>query len=944
MGDYEDALASPTSSAFHHFSFPRCPAPLVVATSAQSSVKTVRFAEMAPKYGKESLLDLSTSTIAAGNSLAVHLLDYLSVVKSAPQGFEELAITFLETSRVLFPVRIGLLAVAASRNHPPRSVNVDNDLKERLRRCAAAFASLDQLVARYIENEKRHGLGKLGKSFRMMSAGADIEKLRKTLIQCRETLRLSAVAFPSPLPDEHIEATAGIGYTALTAVLMPSESRAASRQSPTPRPHASMSQTTLRQDSPLPNLPQIPRQGFSTDTSDLYSPVSTLPERRSSVGTSLRADSGKGFVTSTRVMSDAVSELTPSEASMAASESLMSVRDLANYLPPQAIRSDSRSAPRFSPKRHPETVPAAARASLASAVQQGDHKVMEQLLDSGVPANGHPDHSLLREAILAHDHDSVRLLLLFGADVNAKDQAGSTPLHTATLASFPEAVQMLLRYGADPNLCSSPSGESALAASLNETRVHFAQLYLKHGASPDTVMENGLTPLTQIMEASTPISIVELLLLHNANPNGKNRRGETALFRAINADRADLVNLLLSHGADPNLPGPKHMLWPAVHKQEILELLLDHGADLRRAPGVLELATSINSLDAVQILLEHGADPNAKKDGIYTPLCSAIRDNRENLVEILLAAGADPNLAALDFPIFKCITYHRAHLLPQVLAAGATPNNPKGAAELAVTHNEIDALNVLLANGVDPNERNAAGHTALTTAIRTNNIPMLELLLANGADPAVRGQEWPIIMAVQHPDILAKLLPHIKPSRINKGALERAVVANQLASIKLLLAAGVSVEDRNGGVFSPLTTSIREDRKEIFRYLLDVAGADPNSPGEHLPIIKAIRRHRGDDLSYISHLLQRGADMNLMYRGWNAVLQALDDGDTAIFRLLAEEGNPDPGAQDENGRTVAEIMQERGMHEELEILLRGGAPSPKIGEAMAELRDLVKER
>ena len=33
-------------------------------------------------------------------------------------------------------------------------------------------------------------------------------------------------------------------------------------------------------------------------------------------------------------------------------------------------------------------------------------------------------------------------------------------------------------------------------------------------------------------------------------------------------------------------------------------------------------------------------DPNAKKDGIFTPLCTAIRDDRGQLVDILLAAGA----------------------------------------------------------------------------------------------------------------------------------------------------------------------------------------------------------------------------------------------------------------------------------------------------------------
>src|SRR6202012_1880325 len=109
-------------------------------------------------------------------------------------------------------------------------------------------------------------------------------------------------------------------------------------------------------------------------------------------------------------------------------------------------------------------------------------------------------------------------------------------------------------------------------------------------------------------------------LVYNADPNWKNGRGETALFKAINAERVDIVATLIEHGSNPNLPGPKHMLWPAPHlSPRSLEILLEKGADLNRAPGVLELATSINSLEAVTLLLKHGADPNVKKDGIFTP-------------------------------------------------------------------------------------------------------------------------------------------------------------------------------------------------------------------------------------------------------------------------------------------------------------------------------------
>ncbi|OJJ42799.1 hypothetical protein ASPZODRAFT_20076 [Penicilliopsis zonata CBS 506.65] len=104
-------------------------------------------------------------------------------------------------------------------------------------------------------------------------------------------------------------------------------------------------------------------------------------------------------------------------------------------------------------------------------------------------------------------------------------------------------------------------------------------------------------------------------------------------------------------------PGPKHPLWPAVRRPECLRLLLERGADTHKAPGIMEQATSTNNRDAVRLLLQAGVDPDSKKDGTYTPLCSAIRDNRPELFTMLLAHGADPNLRALELPAWKCITH-----------------------------------------------------------------------------------------------------------------------------------------------------------------------------------------------------------------------------------------------------------------------------------------------
>ena len=66
------------------------------------------------------------------------------------------------------------------------------------------------------------------------------------------------------------------------------------------------------------------------------------------------------------------------------------------------------------------------------------------------------------------------------------------------------------------------------------------------------------------------------------------------------------------------------------------------------------------------------------------------------------------------------------------------------------------------------------------------------------------------------------------------------------------------MEWKNGGVFSPLTTALREHHSDIVHFLLKEGGANPNAPGEHLPIVKAIRRCDDGDFSMIELLLDSG--------------------------------------------------------------------------------------
>ncbi len=70
----------------------------------------------------------------------------------------------------------------------------------------------------------------------------------------------------------------------------------------------------------------------------------------------------------------------------------------------------------------------------------------------------------LHWAVVAHHPEAVKALLAAGADVNAVDHFGYTPLLYAATIDFgdSETATMLLQAGADPNL-KDKKGKTALA-------------------------------------------------------------------------------------------------------------------------------------------------------------------------------------------------------------------------------------------------------------------------------------------------------------------------------------------------------------------------------------------------------------------------------------------------------------------------------------------------
>lgn len=279
---------------------------------------------------------------------------------------------------------------------------------------------------------------------------------------------------------------------------------------------------------------------------------------------------------------------------------------------------------------------------------------------------------------------TVRLLVAYGADVNAVDMTYSTPLHVASLSGVPEVVRILIEGGAEVNAQDETHLTPLHMASLFGD-LETVQLLIKHGADVTGHDWNHKTPLhfaSSLVSTVTASFLFVLSIVLNGQYRDSNRPPDLKVDP--NAARADIVRILIKHGADVIAQDKTHLTPMHIASShcfaEIVQLLIEHGADVNaqneshmtplhmvsswvRANAGIYLRTdsgkqeytasqgsfseqSIAKAKTVRLLLEHGADVNTHDDAYSTPLHLAASRGSAETVQILLEHGA--NVAAQD--------------------------------------------------------------------------------------------------------------------------------------------------------------------------------------------------------------------------------------------------------------------------------------------------------
>jgi uncharacterized protein len=212
-------------------------------------------------------------------------------------------------------------------------------------------------------------------------------------------------------------------------------------------------------------------------------------------------------------------------------------------------------------------------------------------------------------------------LLRRGADPNASDRRGWTPLHHAAAAGDVELLALLLRHGAQIERRSA-DGCSAYGLALRHNRHDILDWLDWRGW---TLPGRPLRDSDLVAAAAQgDAAAVERLLLLGLPIDARDAQGASALLRACGGGHLACATLLLQRGADAALAAHSGAtcLSAAISMRHraVVERLLDHGAAVDQAlPGgvsPLMVAAALGLPEMITLLLSRGARvAQADEDG-----------------------------------------------------------------------------------------------------------------------------------------------------------------------------------------------------------------------------------------------------------------------------------------------------------------------------------------
>jgi ankyrin repeat protein len=474
----------------------------------------------------------------------------------------------------------------------------------------------------------------------------------------------------------------------------------------------------------------------------------------------------------------------------------------------------------------------------------------------------------------------VRRLVQAGADANLPQADGATALHWAAYHGDVGLALLLLEAGADV-AAANRNGSTPLWLAASRGDAAIIEALLKGGADANEQLPLGRRPL-MLAARSGNVAAVRALLDRGAEPNAReDQRGTTALMQAADQGHADVIAVLIEHGAEV-AAGSAPVL------RDGRTAALGKSGDPRQAVRrqVIAVLCEQPSPDLSTLSALTAQSSGNTEDAALASAASAGDNPCANQGEQIIFTGGGRNRAPRE--------PDGGELTPLVYAARA---------------GSIDAARVLLDAGADANQVTRYGWSALLAATQNRNYEMGKFLIEHGADVnlANKGGWTPLYLATDNRNLEGGDYPTRVPDM------------DHLEYIELLLEAGADPNAR--------LSESTETRTVFTNQWLDEEGATA-----------FLRASQSGDVELMRLLLEHGADPHFYTElgvtplavaagiGWvEGVTSERSPAQTVeAVKMLLELGI-DPDYQAETGRTALHGAAHKGATEVVRILVAAGA-------------------
>lgn len=467
-----------------------------------------------------------------------------------------------------------------------------------------------------------------------------------------------------------------------------------------------------------------------------------------------------------------------------------------------------------------------------------------------------------------------------------------------------DLINASIKYG------NNPYGIPALHYAIMQGDEKAVRLFLDHGASPDSVLFNWLSPeepFTALEYAAKygNLNIVQLLLERGAhltpptqcehyNGFGMSLSEVNPLRFAAMSDNPELIQIFINRGCrivDTDYLNPIQYAIRAGAVNSLKALLnLGSSLDIIKYPTVL-VGSAANSgkFEMVKFLLDHGFSIDSMHN---SALSVAIKNEDIKMVQLLINHGAKVDRPELS---------------------NESPWN------LACQKENITIIQMLLK--ASPNNLD----DKLLAAIETGKIDIVKALITAGADVNARrkfDRQPTVFSAIHHPKILQFLIDKkvnlTPPFDGGNTILHHAARQHCYEAIEILVKNGVLIDSRNTNGETPL--HLTYDVKTTTTLLNLGANVNITSNGGGKPF------YGRTNIVVLKAFIKAGANINEVSPGaWPLLHQAIWAANKELILFLINEIAVSIHQKEQNGRTPLLFAIERGDTDTVELLLKKGA-------------------